>query len=176
METPTIRTARLTLRPCRPDDLDAQVAMWADPRVFAHIGGLPRPRADVWLRLLAIQGHWTWLGFGYWAIEDAAGRFVGNAGFADFQRPVVPPLDAPEAGWALAPDHWGLGYASEVVLALVDWADRQGWPRTVAIIDHANLASMRVAAKAGFVLERVVDFAGAPTQLFARLARPGGTA
>jgi RimJ/RimL family protein N-acetyltransferase len=176
MDAPTIRTARLALRACRPGDLDAQAAMWADPRVFAHIGGQARPRADVWLRLLAIPGHWAWFGFGYWTIEDAQGRFVGNAGFANFERPLDPPLDAPEAGWALAPDHWGRGLASEVVAALVAWADARGWPRTQAIIDAGNVASIRVAAKAGFALAHAADYAGAPTQVFARLAGSRGAA
>ena len=61
-----------------------------------------------------------------------------------------------------------------MVAALVNWADGQGWPRTQAIIDPGNAASIRVAAKAGFAFERHADFAGSPTLVFERLAGNSG--
>jgi hypothetical protein len=33
--------------------------MWADPGVYAMIGGKPRAREDVWIRLLRSVGCWT---------------------------------------------------------------------------------------------------------------------
>ena len=80
-------------------------AMWADAGVTRFISGRPFTREECWARLLRYAGLWPTLGFGYWAIEDKAeGRFLGEAGFADFKRDMTPSIEGlPEAGWVLAP-------------------------------------------------------------------------
>ncbi len=169
---PTIETARLRLRPTCADDLDVFAAMWSDPRVFASIGGAGRPRDDVWRRMLATQGHWDWFGYGYWTVERQ-GQIIGNAGFAEFHRPIDPPLDAPEAGYAYIADHWGLGYATEILAAMVAWADARGWPRTVAIIDPGNAAErarrreVRLPTRTRYILggNAHAHFRARPTEL-----------
>lgn len=173
MDIPTLATARLRLRPLRAHDLDAFAAIWADPDVTRHVGGAPRPRDNTWLRMLATEGHWRWFGYGYWAVERD-GELIGNAGFATFHRPLDPPLDAPEAGWAFAAHAWGQGYATEIVARLARYADDRGWPETICIIDLGNAASARVAVKAGFVLLRDAVMGTVATRVFAR--RRGGTA
>lgn len=169
MEIPTLVTTRVTLRAFRPEDLEPYVAMWADPRVTEHIGGKPRSRSESFLRMLAADGQWRWFGHGFWAVEEA-GRLIGTAGVAVFERDLDPPLADPEVGWAFSPACWGRGIASEVALLLAQFADDKGIPRTLAVIDHANRASVRVAEKAGYVGtgERVLD--GRPVRLFERLA------
>ena len=151
----------------RANDLDALTAIWADTAVTRHIGGTPRPRDATWLRMLATEGHWRWLGYGYWAVERD-GELIGNAGFATFHRPIDPPLEAPEAGWAFAAHAWGQGYASEVVARLATYADERGWPETVAIIDPGNVASARVAEKSGFAHVRDATLGLVNTHVFRR--------
>jgi len=99
-----LKTARLLLRGHQRGDLADCAAMWADSAVTFHIGGKPFTREETWARLLRYVGHWALLGFGYWVIVDKSSeRFVGEVGFADFERGMVPPLDGvPEIGWALA--------------------------------------------------------------------------
>jgi RimJ/RimL family protein N-acetyltransferase len=76
----------------------------------------------------------------------------------------------PEMGWLLAPHAHGRGIATEAILAALDWADRGGLPgpEIVAIIDAANLASIRVAEKAGFSTREDATYNNAPIQLFRR--------
>jgi RimJ/RimL family protein N-acetyltransferase len=150
---PAIDTARLTLRGHRLEDLEDVAAMWGDSEVVRHIGGRPFTHEESWSRLLRYVGHWALLGFGFWVVrEKATGRFVGEVGFADFKRDMEPSLDGlPEAGWVLAPWAHGQGYASEAVGAALTWADANFGGRGLAcIIDLGNVASIRVAAKAGF--------------------------
>jgi RimJ/RimL family protein N-acetyltransferase len=134
--------------------------MWSDPGVTRHIGGKPSTKPQAWTRMLTYIGHWSLLGFGYWAIEEkATGKFVGDIGFADFRRATVPSMsDVPEMGWALAPAFHGRGYATEAALGAVAWADAHfESPRTVCMIDPENVASVRVAEKCGFrTFERTV--------------------
>jgi RimJ/RimL family protein N-acetyltransferase len=147
--TPILETERLVQRGHRAEDLDDCVALWSDPDVTRFIGGKPSTREEVWARLLRYVGHWSIAGYGFWQIrERATGRFVGEAGLADFKRDL--PFDgAPEAGWVLAPWSHGKGYATEAMTAVLAWADPTH-PRTVCIIDPDNAASLRVAARCGY--------------------------
>lgn len=151
MSVPTLTTERLTLRGHRPDDLDALAAMWADPAVYGTIGGQPRAREDVWIRLLRSIGCWTVFGYGAWVVCDrATGQVLGDIGLLESRRAIVPELTVPEAGWALAPAAHGKGYAAEAMRAVLDWAEGHGITRTCCIIDPGNAASIRLAEKLGY--------------------------
>lgn len=177
-EAPTLTTDRLILRAHRRDDFEALARMWADPAVTRHIGGKSATRQESWFRLLRYGGLWPMLGFGYWAITDrASGRYLGDAGLADFQRGMGADFDGlPEAGWALVADAAGQGLATEAAGAVLAWADTHlDAPRTVCMIDPENLASIQVARKLGFVQTRALGNS-ATSILSARDRRGPGTA
>lgn len=166
---PSLETARLTLRVPTLDDYVDSAAMWADAAVTRHIGGVPFTEEDVWARLHRYVGHWSLLGFGCWIVRDRAGDFVGEVGFLDYRRTIVPKLDAPEMGWVLAPSAHGKGYATEAVRAAIAWGEAHfGHGRFVAIIDPENSTSLRVAEKVGFREETRTTYKGEPTVLFRR--------
>lgn len=160
---PVLETDRLILRGHTKADLDDCATMWGDADVTRYIGGRPFARDEVWARLLRYVGHWHEMDYGFWAItEKDTGRFVGELGFADFMRPMTPPLgDAPEMGWVLAPAGQGKGYATEAVSAALAWADaRFASGRTVCIINPENAASLRVAQKVGYQEFARTDYHG----------------
>jgi RimJ/RimL family protein N-acetyltransferase len=168
---PTLQTDRLILRAHRSEDLPDCAAMWADPLVTRHIGGRPFPREEVWWKILRYVGHWSLLDFGYWALIDRhSGRFIGEAGFADFQREMDPPLNgAPEIGWVLAPSAHGRGLATEAVRAVLAWGDANLLSkRTVCLIAPENAASLRVAEKVGYREWARSAYRGAASVLFER--------
>lgn len=168
---PTLESERLTLRGHRVTDYDDSAAMWAEPEVTRHIGNRPFTREESWSRLLRYVGHWSALGFGYWVVsEKSSGRFVGEVGFSDFKRELVPSFDgAPEIGWVLAPSAHGKGFATEAVRAVVAWGETHfGAARTVCLIDTRNLASLRVAAKCGYEEFARATYKGGPTILLER--------
>lgn len=91
--------------------------------VTRYIGGRPFTTEEVWTRLLRYAGHWELLGFGYWVAEEkSTGAFVGELGFADYQRDLSPRLEVPEAGWVFVNAAHGKGYATEGVRAIHAWA------------------------------------------------------
>lgn len=168
---PIIETERLRLRPHRIEDFAPSAAMWSDPGVTRYIGGKPSTAQQTWLRLLAYAGHWQFLGFGYWAIEEkSTGAFAGEAGFADFKREIAASMQGvPELGWALAPRFHGRGLGTEAVRAAVAWADEVlKAPRTVCLIDPENAASIRVAEKCGYRVFERATFNERPTLFFSR--------
>lgn len=60
-----------------------------------------------------------------------------------------------EVGMWIAADHAGRGVGTRLLRLLVDWGLSDAWPwrRLVWLCDGRNVASARVAQKAGFVLE-----------------------
>jgi RimJ/RimL family protein N-acetyltransferase len=174
---PVLETPRLRLRGFRASDLDAQAAAMTDPEVVRHLGGSPFSREDTWRKILASPGLWALLGYGYWVAERRDdGAYLGQVGFADFKRDMVPNIEGlPEMGWIFAPQARGQGYASEAVLAALAWADEAlGRPEIVAIISHDNAASIRVAERGGFSRREEAVYKGEAILLFHRPARSAG--
>ena len=168
---PLLETERLRLRGHRADDHAALAAIWADPVVVRHIGGKPSSAQEAWMRLLRYQGLWRLLGYGYWAIEEkSSGRCIGDIGYADFKREIVPTLDGmPELGWVLASDTHGKGYASEALAAVLGWGQSHfGEHRAVCMIEPDNAASVRLAEKVGFRRWQETSYHGVPILLFSR--------
>lgn len=170
-EVPTLSTARLILRPHRQDDLDASTAIWSDPLVTRFIGGRPFTREECWGRLMRYVGHWAWMGFGMWAVEErATGVMIGDVGFMRARRAMTPSYDdIPEVGWAFAAGAHGKGFATEAVRGALHWGDAQfGRSRTWCIVAPDNAASLRVAAKCGYVETARAIHSGAPVIVLMR--------
>ena len=168
---PVLQTERLILRPFRAGDADAQAAMMGDSEVMRHLGGHPLSREDSWRKLLNGHAMWSLLGFGYWAVERRdGGAMIGQVGFADFQRDLAPSvMGLPEMGWLFARQAAGQGYATEAAMAGLAWIDEAlNPPETVAIIDHGNDASIRVAEKCGFDARESALYRGESILLFRR--------
>jgi RimJ/RimL family protein N-acetyltransferase len=168
---PLIETEHLILRGHRIEDLSDCTAMWGNPDVVRYIGGRPYSGEEVWARLLRYVGHWHWMGFGFWAIEEkASGLFAGEVGFAEFKRELEPALQGiPEIGWVLAPHVQGKGYATEAVRAVVAWGDQHfESSRTICLIHPENLRSIRVADKCGYRELYRTAYKGQATTIFER--------
>jgi RimJ/RimL family protein N-acetyltransferase len=170
---PVIETERLRLRPHKSDDFAACVAMWSDPAVVRYTIRTPSPPQRTWIRILAYRGHWALLSYGYWAVEEkTSGRYIGELGFADYKRDIVPSIEGmPELGWALVPQFHGKGYATEALRAAVTWGDHHlAQRRTVCIIHPDNHQSFRVAEKLGYKAIFSATASGEPSTVLARPA------
>ena len=161
-DIPVLETDRLILRGTRLDDLDAVTAMWALPEMVRFIGGVPQSREQSWMRLLRHIGMWQATKFGFWIVTDkVSGQFLGQAGFHEMRRDLTPSIENTlEAGWGLNPEFQGRGYASEVLRAMLPWAEKNYPDKPITcIIDPRNTASIRLAERHGFR-----EFARSPYQ------------
>ena len=174
MNVPILETERLRLRGYRREDFPNRAKLWADPEVVRYTSGTPLGEMDSWARLLTIVGLWEVVGYGYWLFEEkSTGRYVGEIGFADFKREIIPSFSGvPEIGWILGREFHGKGYATEGVRAALAWGDSHfPDPRTVCIIAPENSPSLRVAEKMGYHEYARSTFRDKPIVLLERTAK-----
>jgi RimJ/RimL family protein N-acetyltransferase len=160
-----LTTARLVLRRVLPRDLDAMIALHADPDAVRHrpegVGDPEHSRLlfSSWL------DHWAEFGFGYWAIELAGTGEL--AGFGGLQLAYGDDGTYLNVFYRLFPDFWGHGYAPEMVGAAVEWRCHASPELPIFIITPtSNTAARRVAEKMGFTLVREAHFQGALSCFF----------
>ncbi len=98
------------------------------------------------VRLEASEREWRDRGYGMFAILDIeTDRFLGRAGLKWW-----PQFGETEVGWALRPDSWGHGYASEAARACVEWGfGKLGLEYLTAMIRPDNVRSVKVAERLG---------------------------
>ena len=61
----------------------------------------------------------------------------------------LPPDEEFEIGWALHPQAWGHGYATETGLALARWAFSQGIEQVIALVRPANTRAAATVDRIG---------------------------
>lgn len=168
-EVETITTGQLLCERLRLDHLPALERLLRDPDVARTLtpDAQPPSRADVAARLEANVAHWERFGFGLWLLRDRrTGEMVGRGGL---QHTFACGLPEIEAGWAILPARWGQGLASELAEAAVSVGFGSLRLRSIiALVLPDNVASRRVAEKAGFGYEREVVYVGLPHVLLRR--------
>jgi [ribosomal protein S5]-alanine N-acetyltransferase len=146
----TLDSARLRVRRFTPADLDFMAALLGDPAVARFLGGVKdRAGAADTLRTRGLDYYERHPGLGMWAtVERATGRTVGFHvlnhihGESDIQ-----------VGYALSPDVWGRGYATEMARRLLRYGfEDLRLSEICAITDLEHHASQHVLTKIG--LER----------------------
>jgi len=149
---PWLQTLRLDFRELVPGDVEEIVRLDADPRVMKYIADgrvhtreetlALYPRILRYPRLYANLGVWR-------ASRRDTGAFVGW-----FSLKYAGKASDIEIGYRLAPDAWGLGFATEGAAALRDYGfDDLGLERIIGVTHPGNLASQRVLLKIGMADE-----------------------
>jgi ribosomal-protein-alanine N-acetyltransferase len=164
-----LETARLRCERPEREHQPEIARLWLDPRVYRTLWpwSLPPTDDDVRVSLDKNLEHWDRHGFGPWLVRDRlTGECVGRGGLqythASDQRAV-------EAAWAIVPERWGEGLATELAGAAVDVAfGALGLEELIAFTLSDNLASRRVMDKAGFAYDGEIEHAGLPHVLYRR--------
>jgi [ribosomal protein S5]-alanine N-acetyltransferase len=161
-----LTTARLRGEATSLAHLDALCVMLGDPRVGVWLGGTARP-PEVRELIARQRALWAHAGFGLWTFFDrATGEVTGRGGL----MPAALDGDsAVEVAWAVRPERWGEGLATEIGAAALDVAfGALGLDEVVAFTLTDNAASRRVMEKLGFAYHRHIVYAGRPHVLYLR--------
>jgi [ribosomal protein S5]-alanine N-acetyltransferase len=168
-----VETARLICERLRLDHGPELSILLGDPRVARTLfpSGAPPSEIEVISGLHSKVDHWDRHGFGQWFLRDRmSGAMVGRGGM---QHTFVAGCHEVEVGWAIVPERWGEGLATELALASVEVAFHNlGLPEIVAFTLPDNFASRRVMEKAGFTYEREIVHERLDHVLYRRKAKP----
>lgn len=155
-----LRTARLLLRSYRPDDAPAVAEACRDELVQRWLP-LPNPYTNedavIWCRDVAPHFRESGEGIEWAAVRLADEQLIGSFGLkrTDWRA------RSSEIGYWVAPWARGEGLAVEAVLAVARWLlVEQRFERMVLRAATGNLASQRVAGKAGMLREGIARNAG----------------
>ena len=139
-------TARIVARRWVATDLKPLLAVYGDAQAMRWVGdGQPLSEAQAikWLKVTA--DNYRIRGYGMFAVAlRDSGSVIGFCG-------LVHPGGQAEAEvkYAFSRAYWGLGYATEVVSALLSYGAREhGLREIIATVAPENAASHRVLAKA----------------------------
>lgn len=155
----TLETPRLVLRRFTDAaaDFDAYSALYADPEVAVHVGGVQsREVAEQTFRQRVLDYYGLHPGLGIWAtFERDGGEFVGLHLLNHIRgEPHI------QVGYTLRRAMWGRGYATEMARAVMRYGfDTLGLAQINAITNRDNLASQQVLHKLGFVRDGERQFA-----------------
>ena len=171
-ELRTLLTERLALEPLGPDNTAELAPLLEDPRVARTLSptGLP-PAPGLEPELIEAKvAHWRRYGFGLWLLRDrSTGAMVGRGGL---QHTVIDGVDEIEIAWAIVPERWGEGLATELANLCVGLAfERLSALSVIAITLPDNIASRRVMEKCGMSFEREFVHVGLDHVLY-RTGRP----
>jgi RimJ/RimL family protein N-acetyltransferase len=150
-----VETPRLRLRLHREQDRAALHAIYSRPEVARHLLEQPWTEADSRRRIaerLPRTGLLTGEGELALVIEHE-GRVIGDVALWLTDRAHL----AAEIGWVLDPSAGGQGLATEAVRAVLDLVlEEGGLHRVAARMDARNLASARLAERAGMRREALL--------------------
>ncbi|GEP55783.1 GNAT family N-acetyltransferase [Reyranella soli] len=149
-----LKTDRLTLRLLVPDDAEPYAVMRFHPEVAKW---LPPAQGDPFdaarATISRFAAAWQERRYAPWGVF-LGDRLIGHGGLN-----FVPEFEATEVLWALHPDAWGRGYATEVARAALAYGfDTLELDLIFAITLPDNLASQAVMKRLGLTYRRRVDY------------------
>jgi RimJ/RimL family protein N-acetyltransferase len=152
----TLTTERLLLRAWTEADAEALLAVYSHDEVWPWLGARPAPCPDLEAARARPERFATLTDgpLGFWAITTPGVDGVhpqpcGSAILLTLPRSDGEPSDAVEVGWALHPDAWGHGIATEAARALLDRARDAGLAQVHAVVRPGNERSLAVCARLG---------------------------
>jgi [ribosomal protein S5]-alanine N-acetyltransferase len=137
-----IETDRPRLENWQPEALAAFRPIATHPKVMRYVAdGKPWPDERIAPFISRQITHAEWLSYCLWKLVDkTSDRLVGQCGIQPLYN-----TGETEIGWRLARDCWGRGLASGAAYTALRYGfDVLGLPRTVAIAQPENVASIRV--------------------------------
>lgn len=142
-----IETQHLFLRPLEKTDFSGLCLLDTDIEVRHFFPEGPLTVEQVREELDRLIREWDEWGYGIFAaIDKKTHRFIGRCGFAKLKSGDV------EMGYLFLKEYWGRGLATEVAIALLEWAKAHvPIERIVGFAPLVHVASLRVLEKAGMV-------------------------
>lgn len=148
-DTMQLRSERLVFTKFNFSHLPDYIRLVTQDKVMKHITGSGLSAEDARKRFqVALDADQNRQDMGFLAVnEKETGEFIGLGKIVPFENGMT------EIGYALLPEFWGKGYASEITRRIVEYARELGTiTELIGIVDPDNQSSVRVLTRQNFVL------------------------
>lgn len=160
------KTKRLILRELAVSDIPMIYQIYQSPEVRRYIDDLDEyMENEIEKQKAYIKNVYGFYGYGLWGVFNRDGTtLIGRSGI---QNTIVDGKPEIELSYLLDEKHWGMGYALECSRAVLTYAAKElGIDNIVAVIDEANLRSIKVALRNGMHMEKELNHHGRRCFLF----------
>ena len=150
-----LQTKRCIIRETTIDDVDELYKIYSDPDMTRYMEGLfPDPEDEKRYMKDYIDKVYGFTGFGVWSIiEKETDELIGRAGLS-----IRKGFDYPEIGFLISKSRQNMGYAKEVISAVLDYGKSVlGFGLVQALVKKGNIISINLLKKLGFRIERMVE-------------------
>jgi len=157
-ETPTLQTARLTLRSFQREDAFTLHCILNEEGILRYFPNPNPPSMERVLRIIEGQlTHWAEHGFGWWAVVlHGQEELMGWNGLQ-----FLPETNETEVGYLLSRRFWGRGYTTEGARAALQFGfERFELEQIIGLVHPENIASQRVLEKAGLKFTNQAKYFG----------------
>jgi len=146
-----LQSDRLYVRRYTSDDIDMFYALNSDPELMRYIRPIMNHEQSKKFLQENIEFYETHPALGRWALVAKSNHeVIGSVSLL----PLANTSDL-HIGYVLFKDHWGKGFAVEIVKAGIEYAFNELRLRTLTAVTYAeNAASQKVLLKNGFSFER----------------------
>ena len=155
-EFPQLETNRLILREMTIDDVEFYFRHFNNDKIIegcCFAGPKDLKAAKEELELYCIRPFQENRGIRWGIVKKASGELIGTCGFYNWNKTAR----RAEIGYDLDPKHWGQGFMTEALLAVLKYGfEKMKLNRVEAIIDSKNIRSIKLAYRLGFKKEGVL--------------------
>ena len=144
---------RLIYNKFNPSHFPDYVRLVSHEDVMKHITGSALNIEDAHKRFqVALDADRNRADMGFLAVkEKETDEFIGLSKIVPFENGMT------EIGYALLPEFWGKGYASEITKRLIEYAQELGnISELIGVVDPQNEPSIHVLTKQNFIFYREV--------------------
>jgi [ribosomal protein S5]-alanine N-acetyltransferase len=159
-------TPRVIIKTPVLNDFENLYDLQSNPEIMTFIGNGIRSAEEVAFGLSKAINHQKKHGFSLGCVFKKDNlKFIGRAGLIyknyDDQQTEI------EIAYALLPEYWRQGYATEIVLNLIQWAHESlQITAIVAVVNPDNFGSKKVLTKAGMTLSREEFYNDKPVEIW----------
>jgi [ribosomal protein S5]-alanine N-acetyltransferase len=153
-----LTSPRLYIKEPTLNDFDSLFNLQSNSEVMSYIGNGVRSQEEVMNGLEKAISHYKQHQFSLGSVFlKSSPKFIGRAGliyfnYDDSQADI-------ELAYALLPEYWGIGYATELAQALVSWGfDQLSIPKLIAVVHPKNSNSQKVLIKAGMMNTGTINY------------------
>lgn len=157
-----IETERLFLRPLEQEDFPSLLRMYQEPDSNKFIRPLRGKTEAEYLSFLNLKLSNNSKAKGYFlTVLNENQEVQGTANFNFFE-----PLQLEHIGVHLMRHAWGFGYGTEIIKALVKFAESKGRNEIHALVEKGNYPSVKMLEKSGLSFSKNLILSGDHLMLY----------